>query len=254
VSHPFRLDGKQALITGALGGLGAAITKALCDAGAQVILAGRDARALDDGVTSITASGGRAAKLCFDITSREDCDRAIATTLSESGGLDILVNCAGMIGRGALAESTDEDWDAIVETNLTAPYRLSRAVAPGMVERRWGRILNIGSILSVIGKTSALSYVASKHGLAGLTKALACELGPSGVCVNAICPGYFKTELTLPLQNDAEFNRFVEQRTPLRRWGEPREVGEAAVFLCSDAASYINGHLLMIDGGMTTTH
>jgi gluconate 5-dehydrogenase len=172
---------------------------------------------------------------------------------NSTGGIDILVNNAGIIHRAPLSEFAEEKWRNVLNVNLTAPFLLAQAVAPGMVQQGWGRIINIASIMGQIGRATIPAYVSSKHGLVGLTKTLAIELGPHGVTVNAINPGYFATELNIPLMADADFDAMVKGRTPLGRWGDPAELAGAAVFLASDAGGYVNGASLTVDGGMTAS-
>lgn len=167
---------------------------------------------------------------------------------------DIVVNNAGIIDRSCLSESSTDGWQRVLDVNLTAAYVVSREAARGMSDRKSGRIIMIASILGVQGKRAALAYTASKHGMVGLARALAAELGPDGITANAICPGYIKTDINRALQEDRDYDAKVRSATPARRWGVPAEVAHSVVFLASDAASYINGHALVIDGGMTTTH
>jgi gluconate 5-dehydrogenase len=249
----FSLAGKVALVTGASRGLGLAMAQALAGAGAEVVLNARGEDALRAGAATIVAAGGKAAFVPFDVADEAAASAAIAGVARRHGRLDILVNNAGTVSRRALVESTTDEWRRVLEVNLTALYVLAREAARAMLAQGTGRIINIGSILSQVGRATIPSYVASKHGVAGLTKALAAELGPKGVTVNAIAPGYFRTEINVELQRNPEFDRMVKGRTPLGRWGEAHELGGAVVFLASDAAAYVNGHVLVVDGGMTTT-
>jgi gluconate 5-dehydrogenase len=248
---PFSLEGRIALVTGASRGLGAAIAEGLAEAGATVILAGRDKTAL---LTTRQTIGGQAQTMIFDVGAAKECQMAVDAVAASFGRLDILVNCAGVITRGMLDEVSEDAWDHVMRINLDSPRWLARAAAPHMTRCGWGRIVNVGSILSFQGKAGASAYITSKHALAGLTRALAAELGPRGVNVNAICPGYFRTEINVPLQVDSAYSSKIKAATPLGRWGEPSELKGAAIFLASEAASYVNGHLLVIDGGMSATH
>ena len=247
----FSLEGRVALITGASRGLGKEIAKAMAEAGAHVVLTARSEDALNENAEAIRSAGGTASVVRLDVTDESAVVDAVAKTVADAGRLDILVNNAGRAHRAPILEADSADWDAVVQTNLTSFFTLSREAARPMVENGWGRIINIGSIMSQIARPGVSAYVATKHAVAGLTKALAVELGPKGVTANAIGPGYFRTELTEPLQHDPEFSRMIETRCPVGRWGEAAELGGVAVFLASDAAAYINGHLLIVDGGLT---
>ena len=243
MSKLFSLEGRVALVTGASRGLGWAIAEALAEHGAHVVLSSRDQAALE-----MRAAGLEERGLSAD---RAAGAEAVAAVQAEHGHLDILVNNAGMVHRGPIAELADEDWDRIIEINLTSVMRLSRDAGRQMAARGHGRIINTASIMSLVARPGVASYVASKGGLAALTRALAVEFGPQGVTSNAIAPGYIVSDMTSDLHNDPEFDSFVRGRTPLGRWGEPREIGAVALFLASDASSYVNGHLLVADGGLT---
>lgn len=243
----FRLDGRRALITGSTRGLGLAIARAMAEQGAAVIINSRTAADCAATVEMLAAAGHEAQALPFD--AGEGASRGEA--LGKAGAIDILVNNAGIIHRAPLAEHAEERWRDVLNINLTAPFLLAQQLAPGMVARGWGRIINISSIMGQIGRATIPGYVSSKHGLVGLTKTLAIELGPHGVTVNAINPGYFATEFNAPLIADKEFDAMVKGRTPLGRWGDPAELAGAAVFLASDAGGYVNGASLTVDGGMT---
>lgn len=253
-SDLFALSGRVAIVTGASGGIGRMLALALAEAGAAVFLGGRKADALERLAADIVEQGGTAFPWMFDITDEAECRRGVERVVSLTDRLDILVNCAGMISRAPLHRSGRTDWEQVLCVNLTAPFLLAKAAAPVMAERGWGRIVNVGSVLSLEGKANALSYVSSKHGLAGLTKALAAELGPMNICVNAICPGYIRTEINLELQADADFDDRLRATTPLRRWGSPADLAGPTILLCSEAGAFINGHMLVVDGGMTATH
>ena len=249
----FRLDGRTALVTGASRGFGLEIAKLFAAAGARVVLNGRHADSLHQAADALRKAGGDAHILAFDVTDSQAAADAVAAIEADFGGLDILINNAGMNIRKPLADYALADWQRVIDTNLTSAFVLSREAGLRMAERGWGRIVNIGSILSVLGRATIPAYTASKHGIAGLTKALAAELGPHGVTSNAIAPGYFETEINAELMKKPEFVAFVNDRTPLRRWGKPAELAGAALFLASPAGAYVNGHLLAVDGGLTTT-
>ncbi len=249
----FRIDGRVALITGASRGFGLEMARLFGQAGAHVVLNGRHAATLEACAEGLRGEGINASIAAFDVADGAAASAAIAQILADHGRLDILVNNAGMNIRKPLADYTLAEWQQVLNTNLTAAFVLSQAAGLKMAEQGFGRIINIGSILSVLGRATIPAYTASKHGILGLTKALAAELGPKGVTVNAIAPGYFETELNAELMARPEFVAFVNGRTPLGRWGQPAELAGAALFLAAPAGGYVNGHLLVVDGGLTTT-
>jgi gluconate 5-dehydrogenase len=253
MSKLFSLAGRVALVTGASRGLGWAIAEALAEHGAHVVLSSRDQAALEKRAAELDKRGHSAQARAFDAADRAAGAEAVAAVQVEHGRLDILVNNAGMVHRDPIAELADEDWDRVIEVNLTSVMRLARDAGRQMAARGHGRIINTASIMSLVARPGVAPYVASKGGLAALTRALAVEFGPQGVTSNAIAPGYIVSDMTAELHDDPEFDAFVRARTPLGRWGEAREIGAVALFLASDASSYVNGHLLVADGGMTIT-
>lgn len=249
----FSLKGKRALITGASRGLGYAIAEALAGAGAHAILHGRDRAALDRAQAAFDQRGWPCATVTCEVTDEAALRSMARDVLRQHGRIDILVNNAGGNIRKGLLEATSAQWREVLEMDLTACFALAQELAPKMIEAGWGRIINIGSVMSVLSRAGIPAYAAAKHGVAGLTRALGAELGKQGVTVNAICPGFFVTEANQTHLQNPKFNSWVQERTPLGRWGDPKELGGAAVFLASDASSYVNGHLLMVDGGLTSS-
>ena len=247
----FNLAGRIALVTGAYRGLGYAIAQGLAEAGATVVLNGRKAGPLTSAATTLSGGGLRAFTSLFDVTDGEAVREGVAAIEREHGRLDILVNNAGIQRRNPVVDFKRQDWDDVIATNLTAPYLLAQAVLPGMIARKSGKIVNIASLMSDLARPTVVPYTAAKGGVRQLTRGMAVELAPHNIQVNAISPGYFATEMNRALIDDAEFNAWVCKRTPAGRWGEPAEIAGLAVFLCSDAANYITGQLITIDGGMS---
>ncbi|HYJ46539.1 MAG TPA: 2-dehydro-3-deoxy-D-gluconate 5-dehydrogenase KduD [Pyrinomonadaceae bacterium] len=245
----FKLEGKAALVTGASAGLGAAIAVALAEAGADVACHGnsRSPEATCEEIRKL----GRAAHPVMSDLSKPDAPRSIfAETIEHLGRVDILVNNAGTIRRAPAAEFSEEDWSLVLEVNLSSVFRLSQAAGRHMIERgSGGKIINIASLLSFQGGITVPSYAAAKGGVAQLTKALANEWSSKGINVNAIAPGYMRTDNTKALQTDETRNRQILERIPAGRWGEPTDLAGAAVFLASAASDYIHGHVLVVDGG-----
>jgi len=247
----FRLDGRVALITGSTRGLGWAMARAMVNVGAHVVINGRNEDAVFAKTAELSLGHGRASGIAFDVADSAAAVRAIETVVERHGAIDILVNNAGVQHRAALEDFELEEWERVIGVNLNAPFLMARAAAVHMKQAGFGRIINTGSIMGQIARPTIPAYVASKSGLAGLTRALAVELAPSGVTVNAIGPGYVATEMNTVLVNDPAFNEMVITRTPAARWGRPEEIAAAAVFLASDEASYVNGQVLLVDGGMS---
>ena len=247
MTAPFDLSGKTALVTGANTGIGQAIAVALSKAGADVAVAGRSAPT--ETLALIEANGRKAVNITADLSSIEPVARVVDETQAAFGRLDILVNNAGIIRRNDAVDFTEEDWDAVIDTNLKTLFFLSRAAAKGMISQGSGKIINIASMLTFQGGIRVPSYTASKSGVGGLTKAMANEWAAKGINVNAIAPGYIETNNTAALQADENRNRQIVERIPAGRWGKAEDIGGAAVFLASSAADYVNGHILAVDGG-----
>jgi gluconate 5-dehydrogenase len=247
----FSLEGKVALVTGSTRGLGWAIAQALAGAGAHVVLNSRKPAEAAAKVQELASSGLAASAAAFDVADEAAAVAAVGRIVSARGSLDVLVNNAGVVHRGKFVDVTTEAWREVVDINLTACFVLAREAAPHMVARGAGRIINVGSVMSAVARWGAPAYVSTKHGLAGLTRAVAVEFGHKGVTCNMIAPGFFRTELNRSQQQNPKVSEQVKTRTPLRRWAEPQELAGAAVFLASDASSYVNGLTLYVDGGLT---
>ena len=247
MNNSFDLGGRVAAVTGANTGLGRAIAEALAGAGADVALVGRSDPV--ETLAAIQALGRRAAWIKADLGSRPDYGAIVAGAVGKLGGLHILVNNAGIIRRANAIDFTEADWDAVLDVNLKAVFFLSQAAARHMIPAGGGKIINIASMLSFQGGIRVPSYTASKSGIAGLTRLMANEWAGSGINVNAIAPGYFSTNNTAALQADAKRSAEILGRIPAGRWGNPQDLGGAAVFLASAAANYVQGIILPVDGG-----
>ena len=246
-TSPFDLSGRVALITGAYRGLGFAIARGMADAGATVILNGRKHDELSRAAKSLPGAD----IAVFDVTKRDAIAKAVKEVIERHGRIDILVNNAGIQRRAPFAEFPQQDWDDIIATNLTAPFVVSQAVVPGMIERKHGKIIHIASLMSDLARPTVVPYTAAKGGVRQLTRGMAIELAPHNIQVNAIAPGYFATEMNRALIDNEEFDAWVRKRTPAGRWGEPEEIAGLAVFLASNAANYMTGQVLVMDGGMS---
>ena len=247
----FSLENQIVLITGSSRGLGWSMAKAVAEAGATVLLHGRDENLLKERQQYLQELGQQAEYYLFDVTNDEEVLAAFGKIREQYGRLDGLINNAGIQHRRPLTEFELEDFDRVVNTNLRASWLLSREAARLMQAQGSGSIVNIASIMGPQARKTISAYTTSKAGVVGLTKALAVELGSKGIRCNGIAPGYFATEMATDLVNDSEFTAFVSGRTPMQRWGNPDELGGTAVFLLSKAASYINGIVIFVDGGMS---
>ena len=243
----FSLTGKVALVTGANTGIGQAIAVALAEAGADVALAGRSEPT--DTLDRIAVTGRRALNIKADLSTTAPVDQVVGEVLDKLGRIDILVNNAGIIRRADLLDFSEEDWDAVVDTNLKTLFFLSQAAARPMAAQGSGKIVNIASLLSFQGGIRVPSYAAAKSGVAGVTRAMANELAAKGVQVNAIAPGYIATNNTAALQADETRSRQILERIPAGRWGKPDDIAGTAVFLASSAADYLTGQIIAVDGG-----
>ena len=246
----FRLDGKVALVTGASRGLGAAMACALASVGAELALHANEHPATATAERIATSGGRPSTLLTADLSDRSAADRVVNETLARHGRIDILVNNAGIIRRRPAAQHSDDEWDAVIEVNLTNAFRMCRAVGRCLLDRQQpGKIINVASLLSFQGGITVPGYAAAKGGLMQLTKALANEWASHGINVNAIAPGYMQTDNTLALREDPQRSRQILERIPAGRWGTPDDLGGAAIFLASRASDYVHGHVLVVDGG-----
>ncbi len=245
--NPFDLTGRVAVVTGANTGIGQGIALALAQAGADIAAVGRSAAT--ETVEKVRALGRKAEIISADLSTIEPVGRIVDETVEKLGGLHILVNNAGIIRRNDSVDFTEEDWDAVMDTNLKSVFFLCQAAARHMIPNGGGKIINIASMLTFQGGIRVPSYTASKSGVGGLTKLLANEWAGKGITVNAIAPGYIATNNTDALQKDETRNRQIMERIPAGRWGDPADLGGAAVFLASSASDYVQGHILAVDGG-----
>jgi gluconate 5-dehydrogenase len=249
----FDLTGRTALITGSSKGIGFALAAALASAGARVVLNARDGARLAQARQALRDLGADAHAMAFDVTDADAVQAGVARIEAETGAIDILFNNAGMTHRAPFAEFPLEAWHAISRTNIDSVFLVGQAVARRMIERRRGKIINVCSVQSELGRPGIAPYAASKGAVKMLTKGMAIDLGPHGIQVNGLGPGYFKTELTQALVADEAFSAWLCGRTPAGRWGDVHELGGAAIFLASDASSFVNGHILYVDGGITAS-
>jgi gluconate 5-dehydrogenase len=248
----FDLTGKRALITGSTRGIGLALAGGLARAGAGIVLNGRDAARLGATAAELASKGVTVTASRFDATDHAAVSAAIDAVESQTGPIDILINNAGMQHRAPLEDFPEAVWHKLMRTNLDSAFFVGQAVARHMIRRSRGAIINIGSVQSELGRPGIAPYAASKGGLKMLTKGMAIDWGKHGIRVNGLSPGYFKTELNAALTADAAFTDWLTRRTPLGRWGEVEELIGAAVFLASDASSFVTGHMLFVDGGVTS--
>lgn len=249
ILESFKLDGKVALVTGASSGIGQAIAIGLAEAGADVACHCRKLGNADETLAAIQKTGRRGNQVAGDLADKTVPQQLADETTAQFGRIDVLINNAGMIRRSPAVDFSEEDWQAVIDVNLSSVFRLSQIVGRMMIEGGGGKIVNIASLLSFQGGITVPAYTASKSGLAGLTKALANEWAKHNVNVNAIAPGYIATKNTAALRADETRNRQILERIPAGRWGEPRDLAGAAIFLASSASDYLHGHILTVDGG-----
>jgi 2-deoxy-D-gluconate 3-dehydrogenase len=249
ILEAFSLKGKNALVTGSRTGLGAAMAVGLAQAGANVVVHGSKETGIDDVCSVIRAVGVKAVRAVGDLADPKSSDELIAITVRELGSIDILVNNAGIIRRAPAAEYSEKDWTDVLSVDLNAVFRLCQLAGRQMLARGAGKIINIASLLSFQGGILVPAYAAAKGAVAQLTKALASEWASKGVNVNAIAPGYMETDVTSALRADQVRNRQILDRIPAGRWGAPKDLAGAAVFLASEASDYMHGHVLVVDGG-----
>ena len=247
----FDLTGKTALVTGSSRGLGFVLARGLSRAGASVVLNGLDENRLNRTVEALGRDRGSVHGRAFDVRDASAVGKAVSDVEAAIGPIDILVNNAGVQIRAPLEQFSEKDWRHILDVHLTGAFLMSRAVAPAMIRRHSGKIINVCSVQSELARPTIAPYTAAKGGLKMLTKAMATDWGKHNIQVNGLAPGYFKTEMTRPLFENPEFDTWLHGRTPANRWGDPEELVGALVFLASGASNFVNGHVLVVDGGLT---
>jgi gluconate 5-dehydrogenase len=253
MSDLFSLKGRLALVTGSGQGIGYALSRGLAQHGARVVLNGRTPEKIDKAVAALRGEGLAVEGSIFDVVDGAAVEAGVARIESEIGPIDIVVNNAGVQFRKPLEEFPDDKWQMLLQTNVTGVFNVGKAVAKRMITRRRGKIINIASVMSELARPTIAPYTATKGAVKNLTRGMCADWAKHGLQVNAIAPGFFRTELNKALTEDTEFTAWLEKRTPTGRWGEVGELVGAAVFLASDASSFVNGHTLYVDGGMTVS-
>lgn len=243
------LAGRVAVVAGGTSGIGLALVRGLAEAGADVVPVSRKREQVDAAASEVELRGRRTARVVADVGDRQSLEEALQVIVAGLGNVDILVNCAGITKRTPTVDVSDQEWASIIDTNLTGTWRSCQVFGRHMLERGYGRIINIASLASYVGLFEVAAYTASKAGVAGLTRALAVEWGSRGVNVNAIAPGVFRTALNSTLLDGTERGREFKLRTPLKRFGRVEELAGACIFLASESASFVNGEILTVDGG-----
>lgn len=246
----FSLHGRRVLVTGGGQGIGLTLARGLAEAGAELLLNDLDAARLEAAATALRAEGMRVTTAAFNVARENEVVAGVAALETAAGPIDVLVNNAGIHRRAPLARMSLADWQAVLDVNLTSAFLVSRAVAPGMIARRAGKIINLCSLNCEISRPTIANYAAAKGGLKMLTRAMAVEWGGHNIQTNGLGPGYIRTDLTGTLTANVEFDRYICARTPAGRWGEPAELVGAAVFLASAASDFVNGQILYVDGGL----
>lgn len=253
MSQLFSLQGRRALVTGSAQGIGFALAKGLAQNGAAIVLNGRSVEKVEKAAAALRAEGFNADISVFDVVDGAAVEAEVARIEAEIGPIDILVNNAGMQYRAPLDEFPDDKWQQILQTNVTGVFNTSKAVARRMIPRKRGKIINIASVMSELARTTIAPYTATKGAVRNLTRGMCADWAKHGIQVNAIAPGFFRTEMNTALVENPDFTSWLEKRTPTGRWGEVDELVGAAVFLSSDASSFVNGHTLFVDGGLTAS-
>lgn len=254
MTDKFRLDNKISLVTGGSRGIGFGIAKSLAEAGSDLVLVARNEASLKQAQKALSPTCGRIRSYSFDMSAVEKIDEMFAEIIKDTGGIDILVNNAGSTRRGPAEALSIEDWNFVINLNMTAVFKLCQAFAKERIKTgQKGKIVNIASLMSETVREDNAPYAASKGGIRQLTKALAVDWARYQINVNAIGPGFIQTDLTRPLWENEEFNKWLEWKTPWARWGSPEDIGNAAVFLASPASEFVTGHILYVDGGLLST-